>query len=117
GHADGHLLGDRRRRALDPAAGGDLQPESGAPRDHFRREPGARVPASAAGAQPAARVGAVQEAGARGDLGDAANAGDPRDRRAAHHLLAVADAGDPALDGPRVIVMAIWPTIGISSTE
>ncbi len=54
------------------------------------------------GSEPAARVGAVQEAGARGDVGDAADARHPGDRRAAHHLRAVADAGDAALDGAGV---------------
>src|SRR6188472_1582492 len=36
---------------------------------------------------------------AGGDLGDAADAGDPGARRAAHHLCAVADVGAAAVDG------------------
>ena len=54
------------------------------------------------GPEPAAGVGAVQEAGARGDVGDAADARHPGARRAAHHLRAVADAGAAAVDGAGV---------------
>ncbi len=48
----------------------------------------------------------VQEAGARGHMGDAADARHPRDRRAADHLRAMADAGDPPVDGEAVVCTA-----------
>ena len=85
-HGDGHLLRHRRGRAADPPARGSLRCRLRAPRDHLRREPGARLPAPAARPEPAARVGQVQEARARGHLGHAADARHPRRRRAAHHL-------------------------------
>ena len=47
-HGDGHLLGDRRRRAADAAAGGRLRDRLRAPRHHLHRQPRARLPASAA---------------------------------------------------------------------
>ena len=52
------------------------------------------------GPEPAAGLGPVQEARARSDLGDAADVRHPRGRRAAHHLLALAHARHPAVDGP-----------------
>ena len=47
-HGDGHLLGDRRRGAADPAARRRLRDHLRAPRRHLHRQPRARLPASAA---------------------------------------------------------------------
>ena len=55
-HGDGHLLGDRRRRAADPAARRRLRHRLRPPRRHLHREPRARLSASAARPEPAARL-------------------------------------------------------------
>ena len=54
----------------------------------------------------------VQEAGARGHVGDAADARHPRDWRAAHHLCPMAHAGNSPVDGSAVITFASFRHVG-----
>src|SRR4051794_27114189 len=98
-HVDGHLLGHRRRRSADPAAGRRLRHRIRAPGDHLRREPRTWIPASAARLEPAARVVAVPEARTGSYVGDLADARHPDDRGPADYLRPMADAWAPALDG------------------
>ena len=53
---DGHLLGDRGRRAADRAARPRLRRRSGPPRHHLHRQPRARLPDAAGGGQPLPRL-------------------------------------------------------------
>src|SRR5206468_6296130 len=71
----------------------------GPPLDHLYREPGARLPDTAGGAEHFSGVVSVQPPDPRSLRRGVADDGDPRPRRAGDHICPVADNRPPDDDG------------------
>ena len=79
--------------------GAGVRRAPGASRHHLHREPRARVSDAARRLEHLPGVVPVQAAGARSGARGAADGGHPGDRRARHHLCAVADARHAPMAG------------------